>query len=267
MNAKLTVYTIMILTGVLILSLASCANPSGLNIVVQEEPSTGIDTDPETGLIAGLPLEGDAIINNPDVVVSDGVEWVGGLSGNAMRGDEDGDFLRITDGALPELTIAGSVEVWVLPEGANYYTGVLHKGQETDFSDEAWSMQFHADRKPYFYFVGETGTSVSLMAPDQIPLDTWSHLAATWICDETNDTTVIKLYVNGVESVSKEVTSVGPARDSTGDLLIGSQLPEQYNATYGHLTFIGLIDEVSLYDVERTAEEIEAAYQVYFPAP
>ncbi len=91
MNAKLTVNTMMILTGLLILSLASCANPMnpGLSQIETPEPETGISEDPATGLIAGLPFEGDAILNNPDVVVSDGVEWVSSLSGNAMRGEED----------------------------------------------------------------------------------------------------------------------------------------------------------------------------------
>ncbi|MDT8299508.1 MAG: LamG domain-containing protein, partial [Spirochaetaceae bacterium] len=177
-----------------------------------------------------------------------GVEWVSGLSGNAMRTDEDGDFLRITNDSLSDHVNAGTVQAWVYPEGENYYTGIVHKGEETNFSDEAWSLQFHTDLKPYFYFVSESGTAVSLMAPDQIPLNAWSHLSATWSYDVDTDTTEIILYVNGTAVVTKSETGIGPAKASDGDVLIGSQLPEQYNASYGHLTFMEIIDEVAMYD-------------------
>ena len=266
MNAKLTVNTMMILTGLLILSLASCANPTnpGLSVVETSEPETGISEDPATGLIAGLPLEGDTILNNPDVVVSDGVEWVGGLSGNAMRGDEDGDFLRITDGALPELTSTGSVEVWVYPETNTAWAGILHKGQEINFSDEAWSLQYEGGKKVRFYYYGETG-NMTITAGSVLTENEWHHLAVTW--DWDGDTTELKLYIDGVLNQSVSATGKGPVKDSNGDLIVGSQLPEQYNASYGHLTFMGLIDEISLFNRMRTAEEIETAYQVYFPAP
>lgn len=251
---------------VLVIVLASCNNPAGPQFRVDDSfTSTGIDGDTDTGLVAGLGLEGDAILTNPDVEITLGVEWVPGLSGNAMRTDEDGDFLRITDDNLSDHVNAGTVEAWVYPEGANYYTGIVHKGEQTDFSDESWSLQFHADRKPYFYFVGESGTDVSLTASDQIPLNTWSHLSATWNYDVDTDTTDIILYVNGTAVVTKSETGLGPAKASDGDVLIGSQLPEQYNATYGHLTFMGIIDEVAMYDRQKTEAEVLSDYLALAP--
>jgi MSHA biogenesis protein MshQ len=104
---------------------------------------------------------------------------------------------------------------------------------------------------------------VGLASDKAITKGEWSHLAATWIYNETTEETTVKLYVNGAEVSSKTVSGAGPVRDSDGDLLIGSQLPEEYNDDYGHFTFKGLIDEVSLYNHVRTAAEIQADYELF----
>ena len=130
-----------------------------------------------------------------------GVEWVPGLSGNAFRGDSDGEFIRVVDGSLPELTVSGSIEAWVYPEGTNVYTGIVHKGDNRDYSDEAWSLQFYYDLKPYFFVYCEdeagTLTAVDVMSPVPLLLNTWSHLAATWTYDAVTEDIVLRLYVNG----------------------------------------------------------------------
>lgn len=289
MNAKLKLNIILILTGILILSLVSCTNPAGPDLsklqdtvneeetgeteIIDEpivepepepEPETGIVSDPDTGLIAGLSLEGDAILINPSVVEIQGVEWVPGISGNAMSGDADGDFLRIADGELPELTVSGSVEAWVYPEENIAWAGILHKGHLTNFADEAWSLQYDGNKRPYFYFVGESG-SAEVRAPDQLSLNTWHNLTATWVYNNSTNETIITLYIDGSEAGTVTKTGIGPARDTDGDLIIGSQLPDP-KGSYGHITFRGLIDEVALYEVTRTPEEIEAVYLQYFPA-
>ena len=281
MNMKLSIITI---TAILLLALASCTNPVSSSLSAADPvpvPETGIDVDSAIGLVAGLTLDSDILLSYPGVSVSEDaegnatIEWVEGLSGTALKGDENGDFIRIADGTLPELTVAGSVEVWVKPElnAVNYYTGILHKGDNPEvitpewyFVDETWTMLFHADSKPYFFVVTEsedgTVTPVSLMADTAIVKGEWSHLAATWIYDELSKDTVIKLYVNGEVVVSKTLNGIGPVRDTDGDLIIGSQLPVPYNGS-DYYTFKGLIDEVSLYNVARSADEIMADYQVY----
>ena len=291
-NIKLTVLAVF---SVLFLLLVSCNNPVNRSLAAIDQtadepaPETGIITDSATGLIAGIPLDGDTLLSYPGVSASldaegvPSIEWVEGLSGSALKNDEDGDYIRIADGTLPELTVSGTVEVWVKPEGNTYYAGILHKGENPDvapgwyFVDETWTMLFHDDLKPYFFAVCENGagdiTTIGLKADNEIELNQWSHLAASWNYDEISGETSIKLFVNGVEvPVTIEAdynivdvipNNVGPVRDTDGDLIIGSQLPEEYNSNYGHFTFIGLIDEVSLYNVERSAEEIRADYEVY----
>gem|GEM_PF-2559664 len=277
-NIKLSIST---LTAMMILVLASCNNPVNTGLI--EDLMAGIITDTSEKLVAGIPLNGDIILKHSGVSVSENTEgnasidWVEGLSGSALKTDEDGDFIRIADGTLPELTVTGSVEVWVKPEAdtVNYYTGVVHKGDNPELNkdiwayvDEAWSLQFNDDCKAAISIICETEdedgnqilTTVGLMADTAIEKGKWSHLAATWFYDETTGETTVKLYVNGVEAVSRTEKGVGPVRDTDGDLIIGSQLPEQYNEKYGHFTFKGLIDEVGLYNRVRTAAEIRADY-------
>lgn len=271
MNAKLKMNIILILTGALILSLASCSNPSAVALASLTQPETGIDSDPVSGLIAGLPLEGDAILNHPDVSVSDGVEWVEGLSGNALRVDRtedpNGDFLRIDEesGILPEFTTAGSVEVWVKPEANASWAGILHKGELVDFTDESWSLQYNGSKQIMFNLNSDT-KNASLNTGVVLVVDEWHHLAATWDVDETN-TLTMKIYIDGVQAGSTlTVADFGTVKHSDGDLIIGSQLPVAYDSSFGYISFLGLIDEISLFDRLRTAEEIEGAYQEYFPA-
>ena len=273
MNVHTKEKSMMLTAGLILLFLASCNNPTGARISDYSEPSTGIDSDPSIGLVASLPLEGDAIINHPDVTMSDSVTWEEGLSGNAMRGDEDGDFFRIADGSLPELTTAGTIEVWIYPEHTdtddNYSAGILHKGDELDFSDEAWSLQnWNSEEIAFNYQYGSGGaTYKQVKSTYKISVETWHHIAVTWNYDDVSGDTVLSLYIDGILDVNATYNGIGPMIDSDGDIIVGSQLPGPYNASFGHMTFMGLIDEVSLYDHPRSAEDILADYQVYFPAP
>ena len=76
-----------------------------------------------------------------------------------------------------------------------------------------------------------------------MPLNTWTHLAATY------DGTVLALYVNGVQAATLVVS--GPLITSTGALQIGG------NAIWGEW-FNGLIDEVRVYNRALSATEIQA---------
>ena len=118
----------------------------------------------------------------------------------------------------------------------------------------------------YHYLVDGANRYKSVTATATLSENAWHHLAVTWKCDEGTGDVTLSIYLDGVLNNTAVHPGIGPMMDSDGDLIVGSQLPEQYNGTYGHLTFMGLIDEVSVYDHARTADEIRAAREVYFPA-
>ena len=247
--------------------LVSCSNPSGggsspaigsadtgnSSTAVEEN---GIVTDPENGIAAGLSLD-EAMIEENGIVVTPGLEWVPGLSGMGISMDADGEFISLPDSDAIDLIGEGSVEVWVYPEVHTSFAGILHKGVEPDFSDEAYSLQYWSDYYPAMILYNETGASKQITASSALSLNEWHHLAAAW------DDTEFSFYVDGILIGTEDLTDFHPIRNSSGALIIGSQLPAQYNATFGHLTFNGIIDNVTLYSRALTPEEVSHNYSLY----
>ena len=79
-------------------------------------------------------------------------------------------------------------------------------------------------------------------APTALAVNTWSHVALTW------DGSIMRLYINGVEAENKART--GTVQSTTTPLRIGT------NSPYGEF-FLGLIDEVRIYNRALSAAEIQ----------
>jgi hypothetical protein len=75
-----------------------------------------------------------------------------------------------------------------------------------------------------------------------LPLNVWSHLAATF------DNATLRLFVNGTQIAS--LATAGPIATSTGDLWIGA------NNVWSEW-FSGAIDEVRVYNRALSAAEIQ----------
>ena len=80
-------------------------------------------------------------------------------------------------------------------------------------------------------------------SPTALAVNTWSHVAVTW------DGSIMRLYINGVEAASKSRT--GTLQSTTTPLRIGN------NSPYGEF-FVGLIDEVRIYNRALSSAEIQA---------
>ena len=82
-----------------------------------------------------------------------------------------------------------------------------------------------------------------LRGPASLPLDTWTHLAATY------DGATLRLYVDG--SLAGSVAATGAIATSAGALRIGG------NTLWGEY-FQGLIDEVRVYNRALSQAELQA---------
>ena len=91
-----------------------------------------------------------------------------------------------------------------------------------------------------------SGSTTTCAGPPQLPLNTWTHLAATY------DGTVLALYVNGTRS--RRSLASGSIITTTGALKIGG------NTIWGEY-FNGLIDEVRVYNRALTAAEIQSGHE------
>jgi len=167
--------------------------------------------------------------------------------GYALSLDGDGDYLLVPDSpslALSHLTL----ELWVLPNSLIQRgdTGLLTKG--TPGGGEVYSIDIYEHeyrgffwKEGILYQVGE-GRNLS-------PITTsWTHIASTYDGDR------FALYING-QQVDVRLPTVGDLESNDHEVSIGGR--QSWNGIYDWV-FNGLIDEVRIWKVARTQEEIQA---------
>jgi chitodextrinase len=161
--------------------------------------------------------------------------WVAaGKFGNALSFNGSNAHVTVNDSASLDLTTAMTLEAWVFPATAAGWRDVIYKG-----ADDIYYLEGSSDSGAPA--TGGTFTT-ALKGTTALPLNAWSHLAATY------DRSTLRLYVNGVQTASRAVTT--PISTSTGALTIGG------NALYGQ-HFAGRIDEVRIYNTALTAAQIQ----------
>ena len=163
--------------------------------------------------------------------------WAGvGRFGNALSFNGSGARVTVSDSASLDLTTAMTLEAWVFPTAGGGWRDVIYKGP-----DDIYYLESSTASAPNPPGVGGTFAS-PLYGSSALPLNVWSHLAATY------DGQTLRLYVNGVQVASRVVLT--PIETSTGALTIGG------DALYGQY-FAGRIDEVRIYNTALSASQIQ----------
>ncbi|UCE17257.1 MAG: DJ-1/PfpI family protein [Gemmatimonadota bacterium] len=173
----------------------------------------------------------------------------------------DGESALLFDGinsyalcsATPSLNItdAFTVEAWINPAGWGEFPGfglgkVIEKRNVSLFLVDSYLT--HNTQSLLLQLIHESYSASYSNTPEQsIALDEWQHIAVTY-----NGEDAVRMYINGTEqTVSHTIPPAGSIRDnSTNDFIIG-------NSEDLGWTFDGLIDEVRLWNVVRTPEEIQ----------
>ncbi len=161
--------------------------------------------------------------------------WAAGKYGTALSFDGTNDYATVPDSSSLDLTSAMTMEAWVRPTASSGWRTVLLKEAVGDLAYSLYGAS--ATNRPSAW-VG-SGSSTGTAA---LPLNTWSHVAATY------DGARLKVYVNA--ALVKDTAFAGTAPVSAGALKIGG------NAIWGEF-FAGQIDEVRIYDRARSASEIQ----------
>ncbi|MFH1046826.1 MAG: LamG domain-containing protein, partial [Patescibacteria group bacterium] len=211
--------------------------------------------DPPAGAVSHWNFdEGSGAVARDSVSTSDGTvldaNWTSSsVSGMALDFNGSSSVVTVADDDSLDLTDEGTLETWFMVDNFLNYAGIVHKGQQTDFSDESYFLQFAGGglgSNQQILAGGHNGSvNVYLTSNQLINPDVWYHVVYTW------DGTGQRLYVNG--SLDQSSAAVLNNRVTTGSLQIGSQLTGNYR-------FDGVIDEVSLYDRALGAAEIEDLY-------
>lgn len=180
------------------------------------------------------PLTGELI-----VVVS----WSDGSTDNyALEFDGIDDRVIVTDnnGNLDSLSNQITIEAWIFAHSIPAY----NKPRIVDRSDDAYTDRF------ILHFVDGTqiiafNINANKVYSNNIPLSTWVHVAGTY------DGQIMKVYVNGNLEASSYVSTIIDVKNS--DLYIGSAGPVSSSSGI----FNGLIDDVRIWNIARTQQEIQ----------
>jgi hypothetical protein len=247
--------------------LYSCSNPvlstptatDGSSSGGTTPADNGVTVDPAQGIVAGFDFNDNIDANSPAQIVG-GAQWVDGISGQALEFTQDGQYVFLPDSNSLDLSTAGTVEAWVYPYQNIIGAGIVHKGVATDFSDEAYTMQYWMPGQPSFGITSESGTFVNVIDTTALSLNQWHHIVGTWDSTEC----LLSLYVDGALVKQKTLPADFVVRNSSGGLIIGQQIPDP-SASYGDYPFNGRIDNVTILNRALTASEVSARYSALAP--
>ncbi len=218
---------------------------------------------PSQGLVALYTFDETSGTTAKDSAIMDGIQdaeqnqgavaWSpDGRIGGAL--DLGNTSSMLAPDALPAATPAFTMTGWVWPRATGGYFGIYATRVVNGMPNLNWGLNIelaplHGDLR---FATGDavTGASAGIDTPD-IPLNAWSHLAITWTTDGVTATG--KGYLNGV-LIGTMATGLNPVYASVGTYNIGD------DPCCGGRELNGLIDDVSVWNVALSDEDIRAIY-------
>ena len=138
-----------------------------------------------------------------------------------------------------------TLEAWIYPRASTDWREVIMKNIDNQTgmaSDVKYALRL-ANNIPMIHITTNT-SSFSCQAPSALPLNEWNHISGTY--SQTN--TTLKLYVNAQEVCTMTATGTIDATN-TIPLYLGFNGNDRW--------YDGTLDEVRIWNINRTASEIE----------
>ena len=171
-----------------------------------------------------------------------GASWTSaGRFGGALVFDGSNSWVTVLDSPSLHLSTAMTLEAWVYPiVTATNWQALVNKEQRADLAYWLDASSPSGNTPVTGVFIGG---EQNLFAGSQLPVNAWTHLAATY------DGATLRLFVNGVLVANR--SQGGAIVSSSGSLRIGG------DNIWGDF-FQGRIDEVRIYNRALSQAEIEA---------
>lgn len=144
--------------------------------------------------------------------------------------------VQIDDDPLLDIADQLTVTAWVNPES------LPSSGLRTIVSKDN-NFEFHIDNNGQIFWWWGGGSNQLRSTGTALPVSTWSHIAITYISGTQ------KIYINGIERASGVDTGALPVNNSP--LFIGTDVG------FNTRNFLGLIDEVRVYDQALTQANVQ----------
>ncbi|PWI30107.1 hypothetical protein DI383_06470 [Flavobacteriaceae bacterium LYZ1037] len=162
--------------------------------------------------------------------------------------DGNNDFIDVGD----ELNLIDSfsIEAWVLQKTTSASVAtILSKREAKPGYEKGYHLIITNNNQPNLTWFNASGDKiVSLTSPYAIPNNKWHHIAATY---NGNDA---KLYIDGIEVASGSST-IGPMNENE-KFMIGAMYNSSNPPNIGANLFHGFIDEVRVWDVALTSQQL-----------
>ena len=202
------------------------------------------DQTASSNLSTSVPYAGD-LFGDPTWV-----EGIGGEGSGAILLDGVDDHINFDAflGSDPCCTIA----LWVGNDALDQDTRIIQKWA-SDSSGQGWFLRNRPNTPGQFAFQigsGFSGAGNFVITEAFFPNAAWTHVALTF------DGRFATAYMNGVQvyQSAEEIVNFSPA-DLVTPMVIG------YRSNNESSFFAGAIDEVRIYDVALSAEDLEALYK------
>ena len=168
----------------------------------------------------------------------------------------DGTTSHVTCDASPELNLVDevTVEAWIMPYGWGEGSGGLRMGEIVDknrfavmligahpsFTNNCLCCKVYQEGGP---------PSLSFTPENSIQIGSWYHIAVSYMSSSG-----LSIYINGIpQPLDQPTPPTLPIVDNTEhNLIIG-------NSPVHNATFDGIIDEVRIWNIVRSGEEIDSA--------
>ncbi|MBY0495129.1 MAG: carboxypeptidase regulatory-like domain-containing protein [Cyanobacteria bacterium] len=177
----------------------------------------------------------DATGNGHPGTLENGAAWLSiGRFSKAISFDGIDDGVQVADHDDFDASTGVSMTAWVAPQTFGAAQSVIYRGGAYALSLET------GGRVTAVMYPNGVATSLQTTAP--IPLNQWTHLAATY------DQATLRIYVNGIEAASTPVSGV--LANADGDVWLGrAGVTDSFN---------GKLDEVRIYDRALSNTEVAA---------
>lgn len=172
--------------------------------------------------------------------------WVAGKYGSALKYNGSSQYTSITAGSALQITNGLTAEAWINPVAASNF--VLFK--ETTGGNGDWWINFSSGNWQCAT-AGGTGTVATGVSA---ALNQWTHITLAYTASS------LKCYVNGVLSGTTDTTP-GTLTGNTNAVMVAGYptTPTTY--------FNGSVDDVRIYNYERTPDQIVSDMNAGHPPP
>lgn len=170
--------------------------------------------------------------------------WVTGVTGQALSLDGTSQYAAVPDDASLDITGSITLAAWIRPK-KQALQNIIKKA--IIGSENGYELSLSTEGNVFFRFNQTTSLdSFRLNSTGSYPDDgeTWMHIAATY-----DGSSIIKIYINGVENASKALTAPPPINTNALSLVIGAQSDASRK-------FFGTIDDVRIYNSALSAAQI-----------